>query len=93
MASISFEPSNLYPVQSQPMDDQPNPALLAALQNALDVMEECSHLGLDEEGAGKIRRILLRQIAEAESALPRQPAPAARRESRVFIDSSTHTHD
>jgi len=33
------------------------------------VLEECSHLGLDEEGASKVRRILLRQIAMTESAL------------------------
>jgi hypothetical protein len=35
------------------------------LRYALDVMEEYSHLGLDDEYTGKLRRILLRRIGEA----------------------------
>jgi hypothetical protein len=54
------------------MNSETNPALLADLHYALDVMEEYSHLGLDDEGANSLRRILLRRIAEAESALTRR---------------------
>jgi hypothetical protein len=56
------------------MYDQPNPALVTDLHYALDVMEEYSHLGLNDEGASKLRQILLRRIAEAEEALARRPA-------------------
>lgn len=38
------------------------------LTRALEVMEEYSHLGLDDEAAPKIRDIILRQINEAQSA-------------------------
>jgi hypothetical protein len=55
------------------MDDRPNPALLLELRYALNVLEECSHLGLNEKGASRIRRILLQQIAETESAVASQP--------------------
>ena len=68
------------------MHDRPNPALLMELRYALNVLEECSHLGLDEEGASRIRRILLHQIAKTESALASQPAPVAPSESEVFVE-------
>lgn len=55
-----------------------NPALAIELRYALDVMEEYSHLGLDDEAAGKLRRILLRRIEEAECALSCRPAAPIR---------------
>ena len=45
-----------------------NPDLATELRYALDVMEEYSHLGLDDEYASKIRDILLRHIEDAEIA-------------------------
>jgi hypothetical protein len=66
------------------MHDQPNSAILTDLRYILDVFEERSHLGLNEERANMVRGILLRQIAKTESALARKPAPAAPLESDVF---------
>jgi hypothetical protein len=60
------------------MDTVFNPDLANELRYALDVMEEYSHLGLDDEAAGKLRRILLRRIEEAESALSCRPAARIR---------------
>ena len=51
------------------MNDRPNPALVAELRYALDVIEERSHLGLDDEVASNLKGILLRRIADAEDAL------------------------
>jgi hypothetical protein len=69
------------------MNDRPNPARVQELRYALEVMEENSHLGLDDEGASNIKRILLRRIAEAGSELARRPIPPlsvdANRESKV----------
>ena len=48
------------------------------LQYALDVMEEYSHLGLDDQHASKLREILQRNIAEAEQALSCCPADPVR---------------
>jgi len=48
------------------------------LRYALDVMEEYSHLGLDDEYTGKLRQILLRRIEEAQAAVSEEPAQAAR---------------
>lgn len=48
--------------------------LVKDLRYALDVMEEYSHLGLDDQHAGKLREILQRNIAEAEDALSCSPA-------------------
>lgn len=56
------------------MDDRPNPALVGEHRYALDVMEERSHLGLDDEVAENLRGILLRWIVEAEDAPARKPA-------------------
>jgi hypothetical protein len=55
-----------------------NPDHANELRYALDVMEEYSHLGLDDEAAGKLRRILVRRIMEAESALSCRPAAPVR---------------
>ncbi|HEY2469604.1 MAG TPA: hypothetical protein VGI45_17415 [Terracidiphilus sp.] len=52
-----------------------NPDLATELRYALDVMEESSHLGLDDESAGKLRTILQRRIREAEAALSNRPVP------------------
>lgn len=48
------------------------------LRYALEVMEEYSHLGLDDEYASKLREILLRRIDEAEAAASIQPAELVR---------------
>lgn len=48
------------------------------LRYALDVMEEYSHLGLDDQHASKLREILQRNIAEAEEALSCCPAEPVR---------------
>lgn len=55
-----------------------NPDLVNELRYALDVMEEYSHLGLDNESAGRLRSILVRRINEAEAALSSRPAAPAR---------------
>lgn len=56
----------------------PNPELVNELRYALDVMEENSHLGLDEEAAGRLRKILVRRIKEAETADSLRPAAPVR---------------
>ena len=43
-----------------------NPELVSDLQFALDVMEEKTHLGLDDKSAGDLKSILLRHIKEAK---------------------------
>ena len=46
------------------------------LREALEVLEEYCHLGLDDEHANKLRKILERRIGEAEeteSCCPAQP--------------------
>lgn len=48
------------------------------LRYALDVMEEYSHLGLDDQHASKLREILKRNIADAEEALSCCPAGPVR---------------
>ena len=48
------------------------------LRYVLDVMEEYSHLGLDDEYAGKLREILVKRIAEAEEILSMEPAQPVR---------------
>lgn len=50
------------------MDTLPKLDPATELRYALDVMEEYSHLGLDDEYAGKLRSILERHIAQAEEA-------------------------
>ena len=51
------------------MLDKSGSARLADLCFALDVMEEHSHLGLDDETAIRIRAILVRQIDDARADL------------------------
>lgn len=48
------------------------------LRYALDVMEEYSHLGLDDEYTEKLREILLRRIDEAEAEVSVEPANPVR---------------
>ncbi|MGA8089847.1 MAG: hypothetical protein WCA10_21425 [Terracidiphilus sp.] len=55
-----------------------NPDLVNELRYALDVMEENSHLGLDNEAAGRLRGILVRRIIEAEAAVSCHPAAPVR---------------
>jgi hypothetical protein len=50
-----------------------NPDLATELRYALDVKEEYSRLGLDDEYASKLRDILLRRIEETETALSVRP--------------------
>jgi hypothetical protein len=47
--------------------------VLNDLRFTLRVMEESSHLGLDDQAADKLRQILLHQIARAERVLARKP--------------------
>ena len=61
-----------------------NPDLVNELRYALDVMEENSHLGLDNEAASKLRSILVRRINEAEaSARPSAPVRFSAEEAEV----------
>ena len=55
-----------------------NPDLATELRYALDVMEEYSHLGLDDEAASKLRTILQRRICEAEATLSCRPVAPVR---------------
>ena len=52
--------------------------LVSDYRYALDVMEEHSNLGLDDEFASKLRDILLRHISDTESALSCCPATPVR---------------
>ena len=61
----------------------PNPDLANELRYALDVMEEHSHLGLDDAAANKLRDILLRRITDAEKAQPAAPV-------RFRVDEKTY---
>ena len=56
----------------------PNPDLAKELRYALDVMEESSHLGLDDAAASKLRDILLRRIKDAEDTHSCRPAAPVR---------------
>jgi len=56
------------------LDTTQNPDLATDLRYALDVMEEYSHLGLDDETASKLREILVRRINQAEDAVSCCPA-------------------
>lgn len=60
------------------MDSLANPDLANELRYALDVMEEYSHLGLDDAYASTLRQILQRRIDEAEAALSLRPAAPVR---------------
>ena len=56
----------------------PKPELANELRYALDVMEENSHLGLDDEAANRLRNILLRRIKQAETDVSARPAEPVR---------------
>lgn len=56
------------------MDDEQNFATASELRFVLNVMEENSHLGLDDGMADRMRRILIRRINQAERA--RHPKPS-----------------
>jgi hypothetical protein len=56
----------------------PNPDLANELRYALNVMEEYSHLGLDDAAATKLRDILVRRIKDADDALSCRPAAPVR---------------
>lgn len=60
------------------MISQINPNLANELRYALDVMEENSHLGLDDHAASTLRTILQRRIREAEVAVASRPAEPVR---------------
>lgn len=48
--------------------------MLSDLRFALDVMEERSHIGLDDDRAATMRRVLLSRIVETEVALGNPPS-------------------
>jgi hypothetical protein len=56
----------------------PKPELANELRYALDVMEENSHLGLDDEAATRLRNILVRRIKQAENSASGRPAEPVR---------------
>ena len=56
----------------------PKPELANELRYALDVMEENSHLGLDDEAASRLRTILRRRIEKAENELSSRPTEPVR---------------
>ena len=56
----------------------PKPELANGLRYALDVLEENSHLGLDDEAAMRLRNILLRRIKQAESSISAPLAESVR---------------
>lgn len=60
------------------MQITPHPDAATELRYALEVMEEYSHLGLDDEYASKLRGILLKHIEEAEAAVSVKPAHPVR---------------
>jgi hypothetical protein len=55
---------------------KPSREILAELRNALQVMEENAHLGLDDKAADKLKALLLRRIAKVEDVIARE-APSA----------------
>ena len=55
------------------MSRPPTSEVLDDLRDTLRVMEEDSHLGLDDQAADKLRQILLHQITRAERALASRP--------------------
>ncbi len=54
------------------MDDRTGIATPASLRFVLNVLEENSHLGLDDEMAERMRKIIVRRIAVAEDSLAGQ---------------------
>ena len=60
------------------MDTRTKSDLVDDLRYALDVMEESSHLGLDNEAAGRLREILTRRIEDAHASVSCSPAVPVR---------------
>ena len=60
------------------LDTKSKTELASDLRYALDVMEEYSHLGLDDEYASKLREILARQIDNARAGLSCSPPASVR---------------
>ena len=56
------------------MDPANHRQMLSNLRFALNVMEERSHIGLNDDRATSIRCMLLRRISEAEKALGYTPS-------------------
>jgi hypothetical protein len=56
------------------LDSKINSILATDFRFALDVMEEDSHLGLDDKFVGKLHDILLRRISLVDSALSCRPS-------------------
>lgn len=52
-----------------------NSDLVNELRYTLEVMEEHSHMGLDDEHAATLRRILERRIADAQEVQSHRPQP------------------
>lgn len=59
------------------MYTDPQYATSSELRCILNVMEERSHLGLDNEFSNRIREVLSRRIANAENASSKKSAPCA----------------
>ena len=51
------------------LDTKSKSELVTDLRYTLDVMEEYSHLGLEDEAASKLRAIILRQINDARDGI------------------------
>ena len=60
------------------MQTQPTSAHASDLRYALAVLEEYSHLGLDDEYANKLREILERQLEDTDDAASCSPAQPVR---------------
>jgi hypothetical protein len=56
----------------------PKPELANELRYALQVMEENSHLGLDDEAAKRLRDILVRRIKQAENSVSTRDSEPSR---------------
>ncbi len=56
----------------------PKPELANELRYALNVMEENAHLGLDDDAAARLRKILVRRIQQAENSASLRPAEPVR---------------
>jgi hypothetical protein len=65
------------------MQTQPASAHASDLRYALDVLEEYSHLGLDDEYANKLREILERQLEDIDETDTSSPPRPARFPSRA----------
>lgn len=67
------------------LDTRSKSDLVADLRYALDVMEEYSHLGLNDEAASELRAILIRQIDDARADLSCCPPAPVRFPSSMKV--------